>query len=121
MNRIKGTRSKGSDGNPGGVVILENSPVGESQSNGLVEKAVQEVQYQIRKMKMQLEQNMASKLSNDSPIWPWLIQYAAQVIHTFKITQVISEHRAKESEQTHLSQKHQSLVKVYTSNQQRRY
>ena len=34
---------------------------------------------------MQLEQNMASKLSNDSPIWPWLIQYAAQVIHTFKI------------------------------------
>ena len=62
-----------------------NSPVGESQSNGLAEKAAQDVQYQIRKMKMQLEQNMASKLSNESPIWPWLIQYAAQVIHTFKI------------------------------------
>ena len=34
---------------------------------------------------MQLEQNMACKLSNDSPVWPWLIQYAGQVIHTFKI------------------------------------
>ena len=34
---------------------------------------------------MQLEQNMAQKLSNESPIWPWIIQYAAQVIHTFKI------------------------------------
>ena len=85
MNKVKDTRSEGRDDNPGGVVILENSPVGESQSNGTVEKACQDVQYQIRKMKMQLEQNMACKLSNDSPIWPWLIQYAAQVIHTFKI------------------------------------
>ena len=45
MNKVKGTRNEDSDNNPGGVVILENSPVGESQSNGLVEKAVQEVQY----------------------------------------------------------------------------
>ena len=84
-NKVKDTRKGESDDNPGGVVILENSPVGESQSNGIVEHAIQEVQYQIRKMKMQIEQNMASKLSNDSPIWPWLIQYAAQVIHTFKV------------------------------------
>ena len=34
---------------------------------------------------MQLEQNMAEKLTNESSIWPWLIEYAAQVIHTFKI------------------------------------
>ena len=39
---------------PGGVVILENSPVGESQSNGMVERAVKEVQHQIRKLKMQI-------------------------------------------------------------------
>ena len=34
---------------------------------------------------MQSEENIADKLSNESPIWPWLIQYAAQVIHTFKV------------------------------------
>ena len=34
---------------------------------------------------MQLELNTTEKLTNESPIWPWLIQYAAQVIHTFKI------------------------------------
>ena len=36
---------------------------------------------------MQLEQNSVHKLNNDSPIWPWMIQYAAQIIHTFKIHQ----------------------------------
>ena len=35
----------------GGEVIIENSPVGESQSNGLVEATVKEVQNQIRKLK----------------------------------------------------------------------
>ena len=25
------------------------------------------------------------RLTNESPIWPWLIEYAAQVIHTFKV------------------------------------
>ena len=34
---------------------------------------------------MQLEQHTANKLNHDFPRWPWLIQYAAQVIHTFKI------------------------------------
>ena len=33
----------------GGIVILENSPVGESQSNGSVERAIKEVQHQIGK------------------------------------------------------------------------
>ena len=93
MNQVKQTRDATEDqgNNPGGVVILENSPVGESQSNGSVEHAIKEVQQQIRKLKMQLEQNMAQKISNDSPIWPWIIQYAAQVIHTFKIHKGIGE------------------------------
>ena len=87
MNKLKQSRNNTEDqsDNPGGVVILENSPVGESQSNGSVEHAIKEVQHQIRKMKMQLELNMAEKLDNESPIWLWLIQYAAQVRHTFKI------------------------------------
>ena len=65
-------------------IIIENSPVGESQSNGVAENAVKEVQCAIRKLKCQLEENMTVKLEKNSPIWPWLVQYAAQTIHTFK-------------------------------------
>ena len=59
MNKIKSSRSTSDniDENPGGVVILENSPVGESQSNGSVERAIKEVQQQVRKLKMQSEEN----------------------------------------------------------------
>ena len=87
MNRVKdlGTNSEEVESSPGGVVMLENSPVGESQSNGSVERAIKEVQHQVRKLKLQLEENISQKLSNDSPVWPWLIQYASQVIHTCKI------------------------------------
>ena len=35
----------------GGEVILENSPVGESQSNGFIENGIREVQNQVRKLK----------------------------------------------------------------------
>ena len=69
----------------GGEVILENSPVGESQSNGFIENAIEEVQNQIRKLKNQLELNVGEELKPDSPIWPWLVRYAGQTIHTFKI------------------------------------
>ena len=54
MNRVKesGIETEESDSTPGGVVILENSPAGESQSSGSVERAIKEVQHQIRKLKM---------------------------------------------------------------------
>ena len=68
-----------------GVVILENSPVGESQSNGMVENAIKEVQWQIRKLKEQLEKHVQCKIEYGSPIWPWLVQYAGQLIYTHKI------------------------------------
>ena len=66
-------------------VILENSPVGESQSNGFIENRITEIQQQIRKLRDQVEQNLACSVLGNSPIWPWLAQYAAQVIHTFKV------------------------------------
>ena len=72
----------------GGEVILENRPVGEPQSNGFVENAIREVQNQVRKLKNQLELNSASEISSKSPIVPWLVRYAAQTIHSFKIHRV---------------------------------
>ena len=72
----------------GGEVILENSPVGESQSNGFVENAIREVQNQVRKLKNQLELNTATKIGAKSQIIPWLVRYAAQTIHSFKVHKI---------------------------------
>ena len=72
----------------GGEVILENSPVSESQSNGFIENAINEVQNQIRKLKHQIQIKSTSTIKDDSPIWPWLVQYAAQQIHCFLNLQV---------------------------------
>ena len=58
-NKVKSIKEDTGDvmdhvpGGPGGVVILENSPVGESESNGSVEIAIREVQNQVRKLKDQ--------------------------------------------------------------------
>ncbi len=69
-------------------MILENSPIVESQSNGSVEIALKEVQWQIRKHKCHFEQNVGECLKYVSQIWPWVICYAGQVIHTFKVYKV---------------------------------
>ena len=63
MNKVKDIRTDNPDNytNPGGVVILENSPVGESQSNAMVERAIKDVQNHIRIIKMQLEENIGIK------------------------------------------------------------
>ena len=65
--------------------MLEKSPVAESQSNGRVENAIDSVEGQVRALKLDLEDKMTVKLENKRPIWPWLIQYAAQTIHMYQI------------------------------------
>ena len=67
-------------------VVLEQSPVGESQSNGRVESAIGRVKGQIRALKLDVEANYKTKLSDSHPIWPWLIEYAAQTLHVFGAT-----------------------------------
>ena len=62
--------------------------MGESQCNGLAEVTVKEVQKQIRKLKNQLENDCTQKIEPESPVWPWLVRYAGQVIHTFKIHKI---------------------------------
>ena len=64
-------------------IILENSPVGESQSNGRVEGAIGRVKGQIRALKLDIETNYGYTLMNKHPIWPWLIEYAGQTLHMF--------------------------------------
>ena len=62
----------------GGIrMAVENSPVHSSKSNGLIERAIQTVQGQIRTMKSALEDKWGVELEINHPLWPWLVEYAA--------------------------------------------
>ena len=69
----------------GSSIMLENSPVGESQSNGMIERTIQSVQEQIRVIKNTIEEEASMKIDSTSHVWPWLIEYAAFTLYAFKI------------------------------------
>ena len=69
----------------GGKMIMEHSPVRSSKSNGVVEKAVQEVQGMVRTMRSALEDKWGMKMSMEHPIWAWLIEYSAFVWSRYRV------------------------------------
>ena len=66
-------------------VIPENSPVGDSQSNGLVERAIQSVKKQVRIIKDALDHRLGSKLAPNSTVLLWLIEYARTVVSRYGV------------------------------------
>ena len=64
--------------------ILENSPVDESQSNGVCEKAVQEVEGMTRTLKLALEERLKWRIPHDHAIMTWLVEYASILICLFR-------------------------------------
>ena len=67
-------------------VIIQNSPVGESAANGKVENAIQRIQDQIRAIKLDLETNANIKIAPSHPVWPWMIEFAAQTLLYWRIS-----------------------------------
>ena len=55
----------------------EHSRVGDSSSNGRVERAIQELAGLVRTMKVALEERIGQKVRITHPVVPWLIQHAA--------------------------------------------
>ena len=49
-------------------IILQNSPVGKSQSNGVAEKAAQDIEDQVRCLKDALGEHMNGKISKESGV-----------------------------------------------------
>ena len=68
-----------------GKTVTEHSPVRSSKSNGLVEKAVQDVQGMIRTMRSALEEKWGVKLGVEHPIWAWLAEYAGFLWTRFQV------------------------------------
>ena len=54
-----------------------NSTVGESQSSGRVENAVQRVQGLIRALKDALERRLNTRIWSSDAIFPWMVEWSA--------------------------------------------
>ena len=65
--------------------VCENSPVGDSQSNGKAERAVQTLSGQVRVLKKGLEDRCKMTFSSEHPIEPWLVEHAADVLSRFHV------------------------------------
>ena len=66
-------------------IILEESPEYDSMGNGEVERQTQEVQGQIRAIKLNLEAHYEDKIKDDHPVIPWLVAHSASTITRYKI------------------------------------
>jgi len=61
-------------------IVPEHSPVGESRSNGEVERAIQTIEGLARTLKDALQTNAQATIAADCQIVPWLVEYSA-VLH----------------------------------------
>ena len=52
-------------------MIIENSPVGSSKSNGIVERGILSVQGMIRTIRSAIEEKWAVKIEVTHSVWPW--------------------------------------------------
>ena len=68
-------------------IVLEESPVNESQANGAIENAIKQVQGQIRTMKDCLESRIATKITGEEAIFPWFVSHAAATINRYHVGQ----------------------------------
>ena len=66
-------------------MIIENSPVGSSKSNGIVERAIQSVQGVIRTIRSDIEGRWRVKIDATHSIWPWIAEHAGFSLTRFEV------------------------------------
>ena len=65
--------------------VLENIAVGESQSNGRAERAVQTVEDLLRTHKLSLESKIKARLPSNHPVLRWLVEHTADILTKYTI------------------------------------
>ena len=82
---------EGSDGKSEAVILegqqmmTESSPVSDSQSNGLVERAVRSEDGQMRTMLDALQTRLGITLSADDCVISWLVMHSAEMLNHFNV------------------------------------
>ena len=66
---------------PGCRTIVEESPVASSGSNGIVERAVQTIEGQIRVMKLALEDRIGVAVDAEANVVTFMAQYAGYLVN----------------------------------------
>ena len=65
--------------------IPQNSPVGESQSNGLVERAVRSVKDQVRTLRLARQKRVGCLIPVSHPIMTWIVKHAGELISKYQL------------------------------------
>ena len=68
-----------------GSTAVENSRVGDSNSNGRVERAIQDFKGLVRTLRSDLESKVDAKITLDHPIVPWMVRHAAHIINVSRV------------------------------------
>ena len=66
-------------------VVCEDSPVGESQSNGDAERGIREVKGQMRTMRGAMDSRYEERISPDHPALSWLARHAGSTITRYMV------------------------------------
>ena len=74
-------RAIGAEGPEKLELQLEESPLGDSTSNGEVEGAIRTVQGQVGTIKLCVQRRCGCNTGADHPIWPWLAMYSALLLN----------------------------------------
>jgi hypothetical protein len=69
-----------------GRYIDEDSPVGSSASNGVIERAVQSVQGMTRVLKSAVEERWKASIPTKHPVITWLVEYSAFLLNRFEVS-----------------------------------
>ena len=64
---------------------IDNSSVGDSDSNGTIERAIQDVEGQTRTLRAALEERVQERVDLDNPVVPWMVRHAAYLITRCRI------------------------------------
>ena len=65
--------------------FLTNSKNRDSQSNGMIERAIQQVEEIVRTIKLHMEQRMGCKTPDHHPILSWMVEYASEMMNRCKV------------------------------------
>ena len=65
--------------------MIEASPVGDSKSNGVAERAVQSMEKLTRVHKLAIETRIKEKLSVRHPLYAWLVEFCADLYNRFQV------------------------------------
>ena len=65
--------------------IPENSPKGESQANGIAERAVQDIEGLLRTFKSALERRIGVRIKPSDSIMPWMVEHCSTLVNRCRI------------------------------------